>query len=267
MSVQTEVSLQKLPPQNIDAEQMVLGAILIENDSINKVVDLLSPDDFYKDSHRRIFQSCSICSSPGGHRPGHAERRICAERRRWKRSAARRIWRTLVSLVPTAANIKYHARIVREKSVLRKLIHSSTDIITQCYDDSRTVDSIDELLNTAERVHLRYRPEADRQALLLAEGYRRPQFRDGRKALRTEGNGHRPPDGFCGPGQHDVGAPAERPHHHRRPSLHGKDRVRSEHRRPCGDRKRKDRGCLQSGNGQGAAGAADARLRGAGGRP
>ncbi len=58
---------------------------------------------------------------------------------------------TLVSLVPTAANIKYHARIVREKAVLRKLIHASTDIITQCYDDSRTVDSIDELLNTAER--------------------------------------------------------------------------------------------------------------------
>jgi replicative DNA helicase len=56
----------------------------------------------------------------------------------------------LVSIIPTAANIKYHARIVRDKSVLRQLIHSSTDIITQSYDDSRTVSGIDELLDRAE---------------------------------------------------------------------------------------------------------------------
>src|SRR5512140_554590 len=55
MSIQAEASLQKLPPQNIEAEQMVLGAVLIENDSINKVIETLTPDDFYKDTHRRIF--------------------------------------------------------------------------------------------------------------------------------------------------------------------------------------------------------------------
>src|SRR5512140_2700858 len=65
MSVQTEVSLQKLPPQNIEAEQMVLGAILIENDSINKVIETLSPDDFYKDTHRRIFKIMLDMSEAG----------------------------------------------------------------------------------------------------------------------------------------------------------------------------------------------------------
>ena len=151
MSVQTEVSLQKLPPQNVDAEQMVLGAILIENDSINKVVDVLSPEDFYKDSHRKIFQIMLDM---------HVAREAIdlvtlSDNLRGKTTmegvGGASYLATLVSLVPTAANIKYHARIVREKSVLRKLIHTSTDIITQCYDDSRTVDSIDELLNTAER--------------------------------------------------------------------------------------------------------------------
>jgi replicative DNA helicase len=151
MSIQTEVSLQKLPPQNVDAEQMVLGAILIENDSINKVVDVLSPEDFYKDSHRRIFQIMLDM---------HVAREAIdlvtlSDNLRGKTTmegvGGASYLATLVSLVPTAANIKYHARIVREKSVLRKLIHTSTDIITQCYDDSRTVDSIDELLNTAER--------------------------------------------------------------------------------------------------------------------
>ena len=151
MSVQTEVSLLKLPPQNIDAEQMVLGAILIENDSIYNVTALLSPDDFYKDVHRRIFsvmlemferkEAIDLVTLTDSLRGKVALETV----------GGASYLAQLVSLVPTAANIKYHAKIVREKAVLRRLIHASTDIITQCYDDSRTVDSIDELLNTAER--------------------------------------------------------------------------------------------------------------------
>ncbi|MGE5172870.1 MAG: replicative DNA helicase [Betaproteobacteria bacterium] len=151
MSVQAEVSLQKLPPQNIDAEQMVLGAILIENDSINNVTSLISPDDFYKDIHRKIFavmlemferrEAIDLVTLTDCLRGKVALETV----------GGASYLANLVSLVPTAANIKYHAKIVREKAVLRKLIHASTDIITQCYDDSRTVESIDELLNTAER--------------------------------------------------------------------------------------------------------------------
>jgi replicative DNA helicase len=151
MSVQTEASLQKLPPQNIEAEQMVLGAILIENDSMNKIVDLIDPDDFYKDTHRRIYKAMldmfetseaidlitltdTLRGKVGLEAVGGAS-----------------YLAYLVSLVPTAANIKNHARIVREKAVLRKLIHTATDIITQSYDDSRTVVDIDELLDRAEK--------------------------------------------------------------------------------------------------------------------
>jgi replicative DNA helicase len=151
MSVQTEASLQKLPPQNIEAEQMVLGAILIENDSMNKIVDVIDPDDFYKDTHRRIYKAMldmfetseaidlitltdTLRGKVGLEAVGGAS-----------------YLAYLVSLVPTAANIKNHARIVREKAVLRKLIHTATDIITQSYDDSRTVVDIDELLDRAEK--------------------------------------------------------------------------------------------------------------------
>ncbi|HUI44956.1 MAG TPA: replicative DNA helicase [Nitrospirota bacterium] len=151
MSVQTDVPLQKLPPQNIEAEQMVLGAVLIENDSLNNVMSLLSPEDFYKDIHRRIFavmiemferrEAIDLVTLTDGLRGKVALDTV----------GGASYLANLVSLVPTAANIKYHAKIIREKSVLRRLIHASTDIITQCYDDSRTVESIDELLNTAER--------------------------------------------------------------------------------------------------------------------
>ncbi len=146
----TEVSLQKLPPQNLEAEQMVLGAILIENDAMNKVVDVLSPDDFYKDSHRRIFQvmidmlekgeAIDLVTLPDALRGGIGIETV----------GGASYLAYLVSLVPTAANIKHHARIVREKAILRKLIHSATDIVTQSYDDARIID-IDQLLDHAEK--------------------------------------------------------------------------------------------------------------------
>jgi replicative DNA helicase len=151
MSVQTEISLQKLPPQNIEAEQMVLGAILIENDSLNKVIEILSPDDFYKDTHRRIFAIMLDMFETGD----AIDLVTLSDALRGKTGleavGGASYLATLVSLVPTAANIKHHARIVREKAVLRKLIHSATDIITQSYEDSRTVVNIDELLDRAEK--------------------------------------------------------------------------------------------------------------------
>jgi len=151
MSIQAEASLQKLPPQNIEAEQMVLGAILIENDSINKVIEILSPDDFYKDTHRRIFKFMLDMFEAGD----AIDLVTLSDALRGKTGleavGGASYLATLVSLVPTAANIKHHARIVREKAVLRKLIHSATDIITQSYEDSRTVVNIDELLDRAEK--------------------------------------------------------------------------------------------------------------------
>ncbi|HUJ19484.1 MAG TPA: replicative DNA helicase [Nitrospirota bacterium] len=150
MALETEISLQKLPPQNIEAEQMVLGAIMIENDAMNKVVELLSPEDFYKDAHRRIFkvmidmfesgEAIDLVTLPDALRGKVGLEAI----------GGASYLAALVSMVPTAANIKNHARIVREKSVLRRLIHSATDIVTQSYDDARTID-IDELLDRAEK--------------------------------------------------------------------------------------------------------------------
>ena len=151
MSVQTEVSLQRLPPQNIEAEQMVLGAVLIENDSINKVIEILSPDDFYKDTHRRIFTVMRDMFETGDAIDLVTLSDALRGRTGLESVGGASYLASLVSLVPTAANIKHHARIVREKAVLRKLIHSATDIITQSYEDSRTVVNIDELLDRAEK--------------------------------------------------------------------------------------------------------------------
>src|SRR5512143_3684471 len=133
MSVETEVSLQKLPPQNIEAEQMVLGAVLIENDSINNVATILSSDDFYKDIHRRIF-SVMLEMFERREAIDLVTLTDCLRGKVSLESVGFASYlASLLSLVPTPANINYHSKIIMEKSVLRRLIHASTDIITQCY--------------------------------------------------------------------------------------------------------------------------------------
>ncbi len=166
MSVQAEVSLQKLPPQNVEAEQMVLGAVLIENDSLNKIVETITPDDFYKDIHRRIYTVML-----GMFETGEAIDLVTlTDALRGKVGlesvGGASYLASLVSLVPTAANIKYHARIVREKSILRQLIHSSTDIITQSYDETRSLAGIDELLDRAEESIFRISQQKMRNAFV-----------------------------------------------------------------------------------------------------
>jgi len=151
MSLHADVALQKLPPQNIDAEQMVLGAVLIENNAIDNVADILSPIDFYREAHRKIFEQMITM----------AEKKLAIDlitltdalRHQGvldKVGGASYI-ATLVSLVPTAANVLHHARIIREKSILRRLIHASTDIITKSYEDSPEAVRIDELLDQAQQ--------------------------------------------------------------------------------------------------------------------
>jgi replicative DNA helicase len=130
---------------------MVLGAILIENDSMNKVIDSLSPDDFDKDTHRRIFMAMIDMFETGEAIDLVTLTDMLRGKVGLEAVGGASYLAYLVSLVPTAANIKNHARIVREKAVLRKLIHTATDIITQSYDDSRTVVNIDELLDRAEK--------------------------------------------------------------------------------------------------------------------
>ncbi len=151
MSVDTELQLQKLPPQNIEAEQMVLGAVLVENDALDKVIDQLEIEDFYKDIHRRIYAAMVGMSQ----RFEAIDLITLTDELRGlvglDAIGGASYLALLVSMVPSAANIKNHARIVREKSILRRLLHATSDISVQCYDDQRTV-TVDELLDQSEQM-------------------------------------------------------------------------------------------------------------------
>lgn len=143
-----EFSSHKLPPQNIEAEQSVLGGILIENEAINKVMEILVPDDFYRDGHRKIYTALIDLSE----RDEPADLITLTNDLRKKAHldaiGGASYLASLIDSVPTAANIEYYAKIVREKAVLRKLIETSTEIITQSYQDRGDVDNF---LDEAEK--------------------------------------------------------------------------------------------------------------------
>jgi replicative DNA helicase len=145
---EADFSSRKLPPQHIEAEQSILGGILIENEAINRVTEILDADDFYRDTHRKIFNALINLSE----RDEPADLiTLTNELRKIDQLdsiGGASYLASLVDSVPTAANIQYYARIVKEKAILRKLIQTSTEIITQSYEDRGDVEGF---LDEAER--------------------------------------------------------------------------------------------------------------------
>jgi len=145
---EADLSSRKLPPQNIEAEQSILGGILIENEAVNRVMEILDADDFYRDAHRKIFNALINLSE----RDEPADLiTLTNELRKIDQLdfiGGASYLASLIDSVPTAANIEYYAKIVKEKAILRKLIQTSTDIITQSYEDRGDVEGF---LDEAER--------------------------------------------------------------------------------------------------------------------
>jgi len=142
------VDVRKLPPQNIDAEMSILGGILLENEAVNRVLDILVPDDFYRESHRKIMRAMIELND-------HREpcdlitlTTMLKKRGELEEVGGGAYLATLVDFVPTAANIAYYARIVKEKAIARNLIRAATDIVTDGYDEQA---EIEELLDKAQK--------------------------------------------------------------------------------------------------------------------
>lgn len=142
---------KRLPPQSIEAEMSVLGGILLENEAINQVLELLTTDDFYREPHRKIFKAMLELSE---HREPCDLITLTMMLKKLgdlEEAGGGAYLATLVDYVPTAANIAYYSKIVKEKAIARKLINASTDIITQGYDEQT---DLTELLDKAQRVIL-----------------------------------------------------------------------------------------------------------------
>jgi len=145
----TNISLDKLPPQNIEAEQSILGAVMIENDALPKIIEVISREDFYKETHRKIFDAMVELFEKNEPIDLITISEELKRRNEIDAVGGESYLSTLASQVPTAANIRYHSKIVREKSLLRSLIKSASEIAGKVYEE--TLDA-DELVDQAERI-------------------------------------------------------------------------------------------------------------------
>ena len=140
--------LGKLPPQAVDLEEAVLGALMLEKDALSTVIDILKPEVFYKDSHQKIFEAIHILfqkSSPVDILTVTAQLR---QEGTLEMIGGAYYITELTNRVASAANIEYHARIISQKFIQRELIRISTEIISKAYED--TTDIFD-LLDHAEK--------------------------------------------------------------------------------------------------------------------
>ncbi|HJX09515.1 MAG TPA: replicative DNA helicase [Candidatus Binatia bacterium] len=142
-------NLRKVPPQNLEAESSVLGGILLENEAVNQVLELLRPEDFYRESHRKVFRAIVELSDRSEPVDLITLSDFLKNRGELEAVGGTAYLASLADFVPTAANISHYARIVREKSILRSLISTATEIATRGYEEQGNVE---EFLDSAEKV-------------------------------------------------------------------------------------------------------------------
>jgi len=141
LAMANEESARKLPPQNLEAEESVLGGVLIDNGALDRALELVEAEDFYRETHRRIMRAMLAL-----HERNEPVDLVTLSDELRRRGDLQDVGGSpylveLAEKVPTAANVAHHARIVRERAVLRGLIETSTDIAAQAYQGRKDVDA------------------------------------------------------------------------------------------------------------------------------
>jgi replicative DNA helicase len=150
-------SFERTPPQDLVAEQCVLGGMLLSKDAIADVVEVLRPGDFYKPAHQTVFDTILDLYGRGEPADPITVNAELTKRGEMTRVGGAPYLHTLIASVPTAANAAYYARIVRERAILRRLVEAGTKIVQMGYgaDGSDADDVVDlaqaELYSVTER--------------------------------------------------------------------------------------------------------------------
>jgi replicative DNA helicase len=135
-------------PHSLDAEKSVLGAILIHNEAFNHAAELVDSHDFFRDAHRRIFDKMVVLSERGDPIDFITLKEELARAGELDDVGGPAYIAALADGVPRSANVEYYAKIVKEKSTLRSLIHSANKILTEAYEAEQEPEL---LLDEAER--------------------------------------------------------------------------------------------------------------------
>ncbi|HAF31491.1 MAG TPA: replicative DNA helicase, partial [Anaerovibrio sp.] len=141
--------IDRVPPQNIDAEQAVLGAMLIKKEAIAEVAQILRPEDFYRDAHKIVYEAMLNLFNKNEPADIVTVSDYLNNENLMEKVGGVTFITALANTVPTAANVTYHAKIVREKADLRNLINTATDIAGMAYESS---DDVADVIDKSEKM-------------------------------------------------------------------------------------------------------------------
>ena len=126
----------------MDAEQSILGGILLDNHAINSVIEIIDTTDFYSEAHKKIFSAIIDLSERSEPSDLITLSNLLRDKKQIDTIGGVAYLASLVDNVPSAAHIAYYAKIVKEKSILRRLIGVSTEILTKSYESSSNVNDV-----------------------------------------------------------------------------------------------------------------------------
>ncbi|NLG83434.1 MAG: replicative DNA helicase [Firmicutes bacterium] len=134
--------MERIPPQNIEAERSTLGSMLLEREAVFKAQEILRAEDFYREAHRIIWNTITALVDRGEPVDLVTVTEYLRSRGQLEQIGGTGYLTGLVNSVPTAANVEYYARIVEEKSILRSVITAATEIAAAGYDETRDALSV-----------------------------------------------------------------------------------------------------------------------------
>lgn len=131
----------RVPPQNIEVEQSLLGGLLIDPESMNKVVDVVGAPDFYRDAHGKIFGLMLHLYEKNDAIDLITVSSLAKDRGMLEAIGGVTYLNTLVDVMPSAANVAYYAKIIKEKSLVRAIINVATEIIEKGFNAETDIDT------------------------------------------------------------------------------------------------------------------------------
>jgi len=137
--VNSEQAAERATPHDLAAEQRVLGALLIDRDAIFKVADLLRAEDFYQAKHQRVYRAAQALLERRERIDPLTMQVELARNEQLDQVGGPAYLRELVDATPTAVDVERHARIVRDRSLLRRLLNAAKDIAADAYDEPADV--------------------------------------------------------------------------------------------------------------------------------
>lgn len=148
-----EALLKRVMPHSIEAEQSVVGAMILDRDAVTVATEMLSAEDFYQKQYSILFEAMAELYSEGKPIDLITLQNRLKEKDVPPEISSLEFVRDMITTVPTSANVKYYAEIVSEKALLRRLIKVNEDIAAACYAGKERVEDI---LEDTEKVFFRY---------------------------------------------------------------------------------------------------------------